>query len=392
MKNKIAYITSGVAGIHRFTYNELTLLKERGVEFNLCLTQLNKGPCMPKKDWIYYTAGRIKSITQFINLTFSKTKVLELFFEAKKNRVLSYFFIALSFYKDIKNSNITSLHCQMGDDKLYIGYFLKKLLRIPLTVTVHAHELYSRKVYDDNDEIKKLFASCDKVITISDFNSNIINKSLGVDKDKLEVMRLFPDIDELNFVKDKIKILIVANWWEKKGYNVLFKALKKLKRNDFTLWVVGGSYFSENSVDVEKLVQDYEMENEVAIFGQLGSPLLDILYYACDIFCLPSYTEYYSDGKPAEREGIPVALMEAMAWGKPVIATKHAGNSELVEEFLVEERNVDELAESIQYLFDNKDKWKELGKRNKEIITEKFSKSNIESLVNVIDGLKKNKV
>lgn len=387
MTKRIAYITSGVNGIHRFTYNELTLLKDNDVDFNLCLTQLIKGPCMPKKEWKFYTADKFKAVIQFFKLLFSKKEILKLLFEAKTNNVLSYFFMSLSFYSDIKNNDITSLHCQMGDAKLNIGYFLKKIMNIPLSVTVHAHELYSRKVYDNNEEIQKLYASCDKVLTISDFNSKIINKSFGVKNEKLEVMRLFPDIDELNYVKDKIKILIVANWWEKKGYNILLNALQKLNRKDFVLWVVGGSYHAQNSVDVEKLVHEYEMEEQVAILGSQGSPILDILFYACDIFCLPSYTEYYTDGNPAEREGIPVSLMEAMAWGKPVIATKHAGNSELVEELLVQEKNIDELTKSFQYLFDNQDKWEEMGKRNIEIIKEKYSKSNIEVLVNTINSI-----
>lgn len=387
MIKKVAYITSGVNGIHRFTYNELTLLKDNNIDFNLCLTQLNKGPCMPKDEWMYITANRFKAIKQFIGLLLKKKGFIKIFNEARNKKVLPYFFIALSFYSDIKYNNITSLHCQMGDEKLFIGYFLKMIMNIPLSVTVHAHELYSRKVYDNNDEIRNLYSSCDKVITISDFNSKILNESFGVDENKLRIMRLFPDIDELNYVKDKIKILIVANWWNKKGYDVLLKALKKSKRDDFVLWVVGDSYNTEDSVDVNRLVEEYDMESQVAILGAQGSPILDILFYSCDIFCLPSYTEYYSDGNPASREGIPVALMEAMAWGKPVVATYHAGNSELINEFLVKEKDVDELADRLNYLFDNRNKWEEYGKINIEIIKERYSKKNIDVLVNTINSI-----
>ena len=134
MKKKIAYITSGKIGLHRFTFNELVLLQEKGIEFNLCLTQLNQGPCMPKQEWKYYTASKIKAFKQFFNLVFSNQNIVKTFFEAKKKGVLSYFFISLSIYSDIKKNKITSLHCQMGDNKLYIGYFLKKLMKIPMTV------------------------------------------------------------------------------------------------------------------------------------------------------------------------------------------------------------------------------------------------------------------
>ena len=87
----------------------------------------------------------------------------------------------------------------MGDDKLYIGYFLKKLMKLPLSVTVHAHELYQRKVYDDNEAIRELYSYCDQVLTISEFNTKIIHEKFGVNKDKIQVMRLFPDIDSMYF-------------------------------------------------------------------------------------------------------------------------------------------------------------------------------------------------
>ena len=200
---KVAYITSGKVGIHRFTFNELVLLKEKGVEFDLCLTQLNDGPCLPKNEWNYFIANKSNAIIQFLYSLFLNKGVINLFLEARKKKVIKYFFIALSLYKDIKSNNITSLHCQMGDDKLYIGYFLKKIMNLPLSVTVHAHELYQKKVYTDNSKVRDLYASCDRVITISKFNAKIIHNKFGVEKDKIDVMRLFPDIDYMNYVKDK---------------------------------------------------------------------------------------------------------------------------------------------------------------------------------------------
>ncbi len=383
---KVAYITSGKLGIHRFTYNEIELLEKSNIQVNLCLTQLNTGSWMPRKDWKVFVASRFKALKQFVGLLFSKQSVVRLLLEAKRKKVLSYFFISLSFYYDLKDKKITSIHCQMGDQKLYIGYFLKHFLKKPLSVTVHAHELYERKVYDDNQEVQNLYAHCDKVLTISDFNSEIIHKQFGVAKSNIDVMRLFPDIDNLNYVRDKTKILIVANWVEKKGYATLLKALKKIERNDYVLWVVGGPILSDDTIDVVDLVEKYNMKDKVAILGSQGSPLIDIIFKACDIFCLPSLTDYFDDGNPSEREGIPVALMEAMAWGKPVIATDHAGNSELVDKILVEEKNVDQLANSITYLLDNKEEWLAMGEKNKQIIKSKYSKSNIEVLTNVINS------
>ena len=386
MSKRIAYITSGKIGLHRFTFNELKLLQENKIDFILCLTQLGTGPCMPDDQWHYIIPKKITAFFQFIKLLLIKPLVFDLFLDSVRKKMVPYFFVSMSFYKDLKSANISSIHCQMGDDKLYIGYFLKRILEKPLTVTVHAHELYKRKIYDNNSEIRHLYSYCDQVITISNFNVEILKDKFGVSDNKLKVMRLFPDIDYMNLVKNKTKILIVANWAEKKGYDVLLKALKNLNREDYVLWVVGETYYSENSIDVRELVKTYKMEEKVAILGRQSSPMLDILFYSCDIFCLPSYTEYYPDGNPAEREGIPVSLMEAMAWGKPVIATLHAGNSELADEILVEERNVEQLEQAIAYLLDHKELWKAMGESNQAKVGSKYSKANIEVLINCINS------
>ncbi len=386
---KIIYITSGKIGLHRFTYNELVELDYNNISFLLCLTQLRNGPWMPNKGWSIIVASKAKAMFMFLKMLLLNTSTcLKMTRKAKSEKVLSYFFIALSFYYDLrKEKAYTAIHCQMADNKLYIGYFLKKLLAIPLTTTVHAHELYQRRMYDSTEKTKKLFIECDKIFTISDFNASLLCKSLDLKPSRIVIMPLFPDIDYQNKVKNKAKILIVANWAEKKGYDVLLSAIKNLDRDDFVLWVVGGTYFSHNFINVDAKVKELNIQDKVAFLGRQGGVLLDIIFYACDIFCLPSYTEYYKDGKPAEREGIPVALMEAMAWGKPVISTRHAGIPELVEEFLVEEKNTVQLKEAIEFLLDNPGKWKEMGKKNKAIIEKKYSKENVNILANYFKQL-----
>jgi glycosyltransferase involved in cell wall biosynthesis len=273
----------------------------------------------------------------------------------------------------------------MGDKKLYIGYFLKKLLGKPLTVTIHAHELYQRSNYDHPERIQELLESCDKIITISDFNKNILVEDFHVPEDKITVMRLFPEPSRIEKVFGKKKILTVANWVEKKGYRVIIEAVKKMDRDDFIWLIVGGPTFSENSIDLDEYVRKSRLENRVFLLGQFGKELLDVVFSSCDIFCLPSITERYADGKPAEREGIPVAIMEAMAWGKPVISTLHAGIPELIEEILVEENDVEGLIQAVEHLLDHPDERKELGKKNRETIQLKYKKDNVQLLSDIFD-------
>lgn len=385
----IAYITSGKVGIHSFTHNEISeLSKEHRII--LCLTQLNKGPYMPEPNWETVVASKHKIIIPLLKTIINNPVLfIRLFKMAKLNGAIPYLFTAFYFKEYLKRKNISSLHCQMGDYKLFVGYFLKKLMHLPLTATIHAHELYQRDVYDKPQKFQTLYKNCDKIITISEFNKNILIQDFGLNQDRIEVMRLFPEMNRIKKFSGKAKILIVANWAEKKGYRVILDAIEKLQRDDFVFLVVGGTYFSENSVNLKELVISRNLEEKIILLGRFGGPQLDVVFSASDIFCLPSITEYYSDGKPAEREGIPVALMEAMAWGKPVISTKHAGIPELVEEILIKENNVDELVLAINHLLDHPDKWKALGERNRKIVAERYTSQNVQQLSTIFSNLSK---
>jgi colanic acid/amylovoran biosynthesis glycosyltransferase len=121
------------------------------------------------------------------------------------------------------------------------------------------------------------------------------------------------------------------------------------------------------------------------LLGSQPNPVMNILFEYCDIFCLPSITDYYPDGNVREREGIPVALMEAMSWKKPVISTVHAGIPELVENYLVMEKDVPSLKEKILFLLDNPDARIESGNANRVMIQTKFSTDNIAVLSNIFN-------
>ena len=58
----------------------------------------------------------------------------------------------------------------------------------------------------------------------------------------------------------------------------------------------------------------------MTIFGHISDDVLEVLYTYCDIFCMPSRMDRDGVG-----EGLPVALMEAMSYEKPVVATTHTG-------------------------------------------------------------------
>jgi colanic acid/amylovoran biosynthesis glycosyltransferase len=103
--------------------------------------------------------------------------------------------------------------------------------------------------------------------------------------------------------------------------------------------------------------------------------MLDVLYRTCDIFCLPSVVD-----STGVSEGLPVVLIEAMSYGKPVIATRLAGTPELVEDILIEERDVAGLTEALRRLIADPELRQRMGQRNVEIVEAEYSKANVKQM------------
>ena len=373
----VAYIISMKFGIPSFTYREIDKLINNGLKITIFPTKYYEGPYMPNKNMSICPYNPIYTILkQPLFFLLKPIAYLKLLCEGLKTRSLIDFLIGTDFAHQMKKGGIDIIYSSFGDHKLFIGYYCKKLLNLPLLVTIHAHELYTNPNWK---MFQKSLNACDKIITISEWNKNMLINKFKIPEEKILVNRLFVDTSE--FTPDKsIKILIVSAFEKRKGHDILFRATKRLKRDDTKIWVVGGG---ERIPDADRsypeiLAKELQIDDKVVFFGKVSEDVLKTLYNLCDIFVLPSRT---SDR--GQKEGIPVALMEAMAFRKPVISTRHTGIPELVEEILVEENNVDELAKAIELLADNPDLRKRLGERNRKIIEERYSRKNVMKLRDV---------
>jgi glycosyltransferase involved in cell wall biosynthesis len=113
-----------------------------------------------------------------------------------------------------------------------------------------------------------------------------------------------------------------------------------------------------------KLCAELGLENRVLFLGHRED--VNLLLDFMDIFILSSHSE-----------GCAISLLEAMASGKPVIATRVGGNPELVLEgktgFLVPPAEPEKLAERIIFLLRNEDLRVKMGDEGRKRVNEKFS-------------------
>ena len=165
-------------------------------------------------------------------------------------------------------------------------------------------------------------------------------------------------------IKDKDRILMtVGRLHKQKGHCYLIQAVSKVRKEfpKVKLLVTGEG---EEENNLKKLVKSLDLMNEV-IFAGLSSDIERILPMA-ELFILPSLWE-----------GLPNALLEAMAAGKPVVATKVGGIPEIVVHgetgMLIPPRDTDALAAAIIDLLQNRLKAKDMGEAGRIRAGKRFS-------------------
>ncbi|BCN32222.1 glycosyltransferase family 4 protein [Anaeromicropila herbilytica] len=139
---------------------------------------------------------------------------------------------------------------------------------------------------------------------------------IGIDVDKIENTKVDKEQlrKELRIPKGSKVILTVAELSKRKNYECSLKAFAKLDLENVVYVICGrGKYYDV----LNNLIKKLNIENKV-IFTGYRTDIHCILHIA-DVFIFPSY-----------QEGLPVAVMEAMAAGLPVICSNIRGNNELV--------------------------------------------------------------
>jgi colanic acid/amylovoran biosynthesis glycosyltransferase len=372
----VSVIASLKKGLEHFVYRELEVFAAQGCRVSLFATKMQKGLYNPKEDWTLHR-WTIPGVVlgQFACLVRCPLRYIRLLIEAVKIAAVVDF--ALACYFAARFREVDVIYATFGDHKLFIGYFCKKITGKPLAVTIHAYELYC----NPNPRLfVRALAACDRVITVTEYNKEYLIRVYNVDPANIEVVRISVDLADYRPQK-KFVILIAAYFAERKGHEVLFEAVKQLRRDDIEVWVVGAEG-AEPSVDVRAMARRAGLESQVAFFGNLSGAALKAVFQACDVFCLPCRHDRYGIA-----EGFPTVIGEAMAFGKPVITTRHVEIPRILDEVLVDENDASALAQAIARAQRSPLLLAELGKRNRITAERLFSTRNAARTAAVLSRL-----
>jgi glycosyltransferase involved in cell wall biosynthesis len=165
-----------------------------------------------------------------------------------------------------------------------------------------------------------------------------------------------------------VTFIFVGHLTTNKGPDVLLRASKILKQNGIRFRVVicgqGPLYH-----DLEQDIQTFDLASEVELRGWITGELLISALWDAQVFVLPTHSE-----------GMPNALLEAMAAGLPVISTRVSSIPEIVDVgvngLLVQPGNAEELANAMQQMASSAKTRKIMGSNNLTYVRERHSIEN----------------
>ena len=239
------------------------------------------------------------------------------------------------------------------------------LIKGPVATVFHGKDM-SAYLKKHPDAYTSLFLRGDLFLPISDLWRDKL-LSLGSPAARTLVHRMGVDSSRFTMQPrslapgEPVRFIGVGRMVEKKGFDDAIRAFASLrKEHDFpnaTLTLIGAGELREY---LSNFATSLNLGGVVKFTGLLPHAEVARELAAAHIFVLPSKTAASGD-----MEGIPVALMEAMAQGLPVLATRHSGTPELVEHdvsgLICNEGDWRALSANMKAIASHPEKWAAMG-------------------------------
>ncbi|MFH0820054.1 MAG: glycosyltransferase [bacterium] len=247
------------------------------------------------------------------------------------------FFLFINLIYLVKKEKIEIVNAHWILPTGLVTLLARVFFRRPLIVTSHGPDILVLKgrVFD---WLRKITLKKAEAVTfISKTFAKQATNSYNIDLSKVAVISMGVDtelfcpsiefkkqgekqlIQKFGFLPTQPILFFVGSLAKHKGIDYLIQAMKKivLKFPSTNLLIAGEGHLR---TDLEKLARNLGLERKVFFLGGINNKDLPPFYNLVNVFVLPSLVE-----------GLPVAIMEAMSCGCPVIATPVGGVADLIE-------------------------------------------------------------
>src|SRR5258706_55759 len=284
---------------------------------------------------------------------------------------LAFFPKAVQFAYQMDKQAIQHVHAHFAYHSAVVALIVHRLTGIPFSFTARGSDVQS-----DAHMLKEKVEAADFVISVSDYNKEIILRRCGSGAaEKIHVIHGGVDVDRLSphhqtATPGPLRILCVARFEEVKGHKSLVEACRVLKEHGlpFECRLIGDGPLVPQ---IENQIKRTDLCDAVFLLG--ARPYNEVIdeFSRTDVVVLA--TAPTANGK---REGIPNVLKEAMACGLPVVAAASGGIPELVDEscgILVRPRDPAAIADALQRLCDQPALRRRMGIAGRRKIVREFN-------------------
>jgi colanic acid/amylovoran biosynthesis glycosyltransferase len=270
----------------------------------------------------------------------------------------------------LRRKKIKCLHARFGTAGLELLPFARKT-KIPLITSFHGFDATKRVRNNPGYRraLRRLFRKGKAFTVVSHYMKKRLVK-LGCSARKITLLRSgislrkFPMQPPQPVAGGEYRLLSVGRLTEKKGMDTLVRAFSRVRdRHPHAKLIIVGE--GEEKGKLRRLIRKYKLGKHVVLKGALPHRDVQRELARCHVFVIACKT-----ARNGDQEGIPNVLMEAMATGRPVISTYHAGIPELVDHkqsgYLVPERSPAKLSRMINHVLSSEDEWPQIVIRARE--------------------------
>lgn len=268
---------------------------------------------------------------------------------------------------------IAHIHAHYATHPALFAWLIHRLTGIPYSITVHAHDIFV-----DTTMLATKLREAAFVVAISEFNRQHLSRLVGswvlnkthVIHSGVDPAR-YPRRTPLPAREERFEILSIGSLQPYKGHRYLIQACILLRGRGipFRCRIIGEG---EERPELQRLIEGVGLQNEVELLGALPQDQVARLLPTADCYVQPSVIT--SNGK---MEGIPVAIMEALACELPVVATALSGMPELVRPgqtgYLVPPADSQSLADALVNLYRDPNAAANLARAGRELVLREFT-------------------
>jgi colanic acid/amylovoran biosynthesis glycosyltransferase len=222
----------------------------------------------------------------------------------------------------LQERGVGHIHAHHGYFGSWIAMVAARLLGASFSLTLHGSDLLLDGAYLDTK-----LKDCQFCVTISEYNRrHILERFPDIDPRKIIVSRLGVDVPKhaepsrraIRGAHRALTLLAVGRLHAVKDHAFLVRACARLRDHglDFECAIAGEGPERQR---LELLIREKRLQDRVTLLGHVARQQMDSLYRRADVVVLTSRSE-----------GIPLVLMEAMAWGGIVLAPAITGIPEIV--------------------------------------------------------------